>query len=119
MENKIQSTATAEHYTWGGVCDGWRLVATPGLSVIEERMPPGSSEQRHHHERARQYFYVLAGTLTMEIEGCEHILHAGEGVEVHPGQKHQALNRDTTDARFLVISQPPTQGDRIEDTGGV
>jgi mannose-6-phosphate isomerase-like protein (cupin superfamily) len=113
--NKATSITTAEHYNWGEVCDGWRLVATPELSVIEERMPPGSREQRHHHERARQFFYTLAGTLTMEIEGREYSLRAGEGIEVHPGQKHQALNRETVGARFLVISQPPTQGDRVVD----
>jgi len=111
--NKIINTKNAEHYTWGEVCDGWRLVAGSDLSVIEERMPPGSSEQRHHHERARQFFYVLAGSLTMEIDGREHPLRAGEGIEVHPGQKHQAFNREATDARFLVISHPSTQGDRV------
>jgi mannose-6-phosphate isomerase-like protein (cupin superfamily) len=116
MKNQIAiavSTLTAEHYSWGEVCDGWRLLATPGLSVIEERMPPGSSEQRHHHDRARQFFYNLAGTLTMEIEGREYRLQSGEGIEVHPAQKHQAFNREAVDARFLVISQPSTQGDRV------
>jgi quercetin dioxygenase-like cupin family protein len=113
MENKVVTTATTEHYIWGEVCDGWRLLTTSDLTVIEERMPPRSSEQRHRHEQARQFFYVLAGTLTMEIEGSDHSLHAGEGIEVHPGQKHQAINRDTADARFLVISQPSTKGDRI------
>jgi mannose-6-phosphate isomerase-like protein (cupin superfamily) len=101
MKNQIAiavSTLTAEHYSWGEVCDGWRLLATPGLSVIEERMPPGSSEQRHHHDRARQFFYRL---------------QSGEGIEVHPAQKHQAFNREAVDARFLVISQPSTQGDRV------
>jgi mannose-6-phosphate isomerase-like protein (cupin superfamily) len=111
----VVSITTAEHYTWGEVCDGWRLVATPDLSVIEERMPPGSREQRHHHEHARQFFYTLAGALTMEIEGRDYSLHPGEGIEVHPGQKHQALNRETVDARFLVVSQPSTQGDRVFD----
>ena len=48
------STANAEHYTWGEVCDGWHLVRAAGLSVIEERMPAGSKEQRHWHQRARQ-----------------------------------------------------------------
>jgi len=39
------STATAEHYTWGDACDGWFLVRTPELQIIEERMPPGASER--------------------------------------------------------------------------
>ncbi len=108
-------TATAEHYTWGdpaNLCDGWHLVRTAELSVIEERMPPGAAEQRHFHRRARQLFYVLAGELTMECDGTEHALRAGDALEIAPGVAHQALNRGEVDARFLVTSQPPGQGDR-------
>jgi quercetin dioxygenase-like cupin family protein len=106
------SSATAEHYVWGDVCDGWHLVRSPELSVIEERMPPGTSEQRHKHERARQFFYVLAGELTMELEGTVHTLAAGARLEIAPGQAHQAMNRSAKDVRFLVVSQPPSHGDR-------
>ena len=107
------STATAEHYVWGEVCDGWHLVQTPELSVIEERMPPGASEQRHRHEFARQFFYVLAGVFTIEIEHHDFVLHAGEGIEVSPGQAHCAKNLSTGDVRILVTSQPPSHGDKV------
>ena len=52
-------TATAPHYVWGEGCDGWHLVRAAELSVIEERMSPGTSEKPHLHTRARQFFYVL------------------------------------------------------------
>lgn len=107
------STETAEHYVWGEVCDGWHLVRTPELSVIEERMPPGASEQRHRHEIARQFFYVLAGELTMEVDGGIHILKAGAGLEIAPGCAHQAMNRSDAEVRFLVVSQPRSHGDRV------
>ena len=42
-------------------------------------------------------------------------LKAGEGVEVSPGQAHQAMNRSGADVRFVVTSQPPSHGDRVED----
>jgi hypothetical protein len=41
--------ATAEHYVWGDVCDGWHLVKSPSLSVIQERVPPGGAEVKHYH----------------------------------------------------------------------
>jgi quercetin dioxygenase-like cupin family protein len=63
------STANAAHYHWGQSCDGWHLLATDDLSVIEERMPPGSVEQRHRHAYARQFFYVLDGEAVLELEG--------------------------------------------------
>jgi mannose-6-phosphate isomerase-like protein (cupin superfamily) len=106
------SRAVAEHYPWGAGCDGWHLVRDAGLSVIEERMPPGSAEARHRHARSRQFFYVLAGVLTMELDDAVHSLGSGDGIEVAPGVAHQAFNRGTTDARFLVVSAPPSHGDR-------
>lgn len=107
------STNTAEHYTWGDGCDGWHLVRTPELSVIEERMPSGASEVRHSHAYARQFFYVLEGELTMEVEGAVHTLLAGGGVEIAPGQAHQATNLSGSDVRFLMTSRPPSHGDRV------
>jgi mannose-6-phosphate isomerase-like protein (cupin superfamily) len=103
----------AEHYQWGQGCDGWHLVRGEGLSVIEERMPPGAYEQRHFHERARQFFYVLDGELTMEIGGERLTVRTREGVEIAPGEAHQARNDSTTEVRFLVISSPPSHGDRV------
>lgn len=106
------SASSAEHYTWGGACDGWHLVRDESLSIIEERMPPGSHEQRHFHTLSRQFFYVLSGELTMELAGHNHHLAAGQGIEINPGDPHQARNESENDVRFLVISSPPSHGDR-------
>lgn len=106
------STANADHYSWGGQCDGWHLVRAQGLSVIEERMPPGTAEVKHWHTRARQFFYVVSGTLMMDVEGVEHELAPGTGIEIKQGLAHQARNDGSEDVRFLVISSPPHQGDR-------
>ena len=113
MSNHV-SAATAEHYTWGDCCDGWFLLRTPGLHIIEERMPPGTAERAHHHARARQFFYVLEGELTMLFAERELLLRTGEGMEVVPGEVHQAMNRGPAPVRFLVTSQPPSHGDRID-----
>ena len=108
------SAATAEHYTWGDACDGWFLVRTPELHIIEERMPAGAAERAHHHERARQFFYVLEGELTMVLGAGEFGICCGEGLEIAPGEVHQAVNRGPQPVRFLVTSQPPSHGDRID-----
>jgi mannose-6-phosphate isomerase-like protein (cupin superfamily) len=108
------STATASQYSWGGICEGWHLVKAAGLSVIEERMPPNTSETRHWHARARQFFYVLSGTLVLEVEGEHHELPPGFGIELPQGTAHQARNEGPEDTTFLVISAPPHQGDRRE-----
>ncbi|BCL75974.1 hypothetical protein JHS3_17100 [Jeongeupia sp. HS-3] len=109
----VIDTGSAEHYRWGGVCDGWHLVKQPGLSVIEERVPPGGSETRHAHARARQFFYVLAGELAIEVDGITHRVAAGQGLEIAPAHAHQLANSGGTDARFLVVSQPASHNDRL------
>jgi mannose-6-phosphate isomerase-like protein (cupin superfamily) len=122
MPATIISTANAEHYKWGGPnatdCDAWYLVKTPDLNIIEELMPPGTAETPHHHVRARQFVFVLEGQLTMMVEHHNFLLHPGEGLEVAPGQIHQAISRGAAAARFLMTSQPPSHDDRIEDQAG-
>jgi mannose-6-phosphate isomerase-like protein (cupin superfamily) len=112
----IVSKANAPHYAWGGNCDGWRLVQQDSLSVIEERMPAGASEVPHHHERARQFFYVLTGKLGMEIEGVLQEIPAGHGLEIAPGTRHRACNPGADPVTFILVSTPPTAGDRINAT---
>ena len=101
------SAANALHYTWGprnNPCDGWHLVRAPELSVILERMPAGTSETRHRHERARQFFFVLEGELTIAMESNELTLSPQRGIEIAPTAPHQVFNRSSQDVRFLVIS---------------
>ncbi|MGH7709494.1 MAG: MoaD/ThiS family protein [Vulcanimicrobiaceae bacterium] len=105
----------AEHYVWGGGCDGWHLVKTPTLSVIAERMPPGAAERLHHHERAHQFFYVLEGAATFEIAGVQTIVQPGAGIEIAPGAVHRVSNHTTAPIEFVAVSQPPTHGDRVDD----
>ena len=105
---------TALHYTWGTGCDGWILSPSHDMLVIEERMPPKAFEQRHFHSKARQFFYVLNGQLTMELEGELHHVPARSGIEIVPGAKHQARNDSDDDVNFLVVSSPTTRGDRTD-----
>jgi mannose-6-phosphate isomerase-like protein (cupin superfamily) len=109
------SRANAEHYRWGNDCDGWHLVKDERLSVIEEFMPSGGHEVRHYHQKAQQFFYILSGEVIMEVEGRNTLLAAGTGMRILPGMRHQISNPSSGPARFLVISQPPSHGDRIAE----
>jgi mannose-6-phosphate isomerase-like protein (cupin superfamily) len=115
---RVISTSNAEHYTWPSaigehICDGWHLHRSETLSVIEERMPPGTAEQRHMHQHTTQFFYALAGELTIELNGEEFHLAPFAGLTVPAQTPHQVFNRGSEDARFLVISQPSSHGDRV------
>jgi mannose-6-phosphate isomerase-like protein (cupin superfamily) len=105
------STANAEHYIWGEVCDGWRLLKHSDLSVVQERVPPGASEIKHLHSHARQFFYVLSGTASLEFDNHSITFGTGEGVHVPPQTPHRFYNASDEDVVFLVISTPTTEGD--------
>ena len=102
----------AEHYRWGEQCDGWILMNRPGCEVIQERMPLGTQERKHRHLKASQFFYVLSGTLVLEVEGRTVELPPYHGEEVQAGLAHQVFNRSSGPVEFLVLSQPSTRGDR-------
>lgn len=107
------SIRTGKHYVWGDNCDGWNLAASPNLSVIQERVPGGSSEVRHLHNRAEQFFYVLAGIATLEAAGEVHVLRSNDGFHVPAGVPHTLSNQHEHVLEFLVISTPPSHGDRV------
>ncbi len=105
--------ATAEHYRWGSVCEGWRLLDRPDLTVIQERIPPDAGEVKHVHRHARQLFFVLEGQLQIELHGDLHVLEVGDALEVPPEQSHRVRNVSSADVSFLVVSAPSTRGDRV------
>jgi mannose-6-phosphate isomerase-like protein (cupin superfamily) len=107
------SKETADHYVWGTNCDGWYLLKEDSLSIIHERMPPGTEETRHYHNRSRQFFFALLGTITIEINGELNELNQQEGLEVPPMTPHQVFNKTNSPIEFLIISQPTTTDDRI------
>jgi mannose-6-phosphate isomerase-like protein (cupin superfamily) len=110
---EIVSKENAEHYIWGEICDGWHLLKSSNLSVIEERVPPGGSEVWHFHERSHQFFYVLSGEASMEIADQKLVIGSHQGLSVPPNMPHRLLNETQQDVLFLTISAPMSHGDRI------
>lgn len=84
------------------------------MSVIAERVPPGSKEIRHFHYVARQFFFILSGCAVVEVNGERITLAEGQGIEVAAGIPHQFINESPEDVHFLVVSHPSTRGDRVE-----
>jgi mannose-6-phosphate isomerase-like protein (cupin superfamily) len=104
---------TGRHYVWGGDCDGWHLVETESLSVIEERIPPDGGEVLHWHGKSQQLFYILSGVATFVSDGVETVVAAGEAYHVRPGVRHRISNAGKEDLRFIVVSEPKSHGDRV------
>ncbi len=104
---------TAKHYLWKDVCDGWHLVEHEELSIIAEKMPPNTAEDMHYHQKARQFFYILAGQVTMRFAEHEEVLNTGDGIEIAPLEAHQMTNISCKDAEFIVVSMPKSHGDKV------
>jgi mannose-6-phosphate isomerase-like protein (cupin superfamily) len=110
----LTNTKNAKHYSWGNGCDGWYLLESPEMTIIQERMPAGAAEKMHRHTRSRQFFYVLSGTATMIHDGESTTIHARDGLEIAPGIAHQISNHGGAPLEIIVTSQPPSHGDRID-----
>lgn len=109
-----QSIKNSEHYTWGNNCDGWHLLKSEELSVIQERMPANTAEVLHYHPSTQQVFFVLSGIATFEVNGETHKVTSNESIHIPKKTLHKISNLQTEDLGFLVISQPKSHGDRVE-----
>lgn len=110
----IKDTENSEHYIWGNRCDGWHLVQSSSLSIIQEKMPPRASESLHYHEAAQQFFFILKGDATFEVNGKTYEVQAGQGFHILPGQQHRIVNKSSEALEFIVTSEPKPHGDRID-----
>ncbi|MCD7978745.1 MAG: cupin domain-containing protein [Tannerellaceae bacterium] len=109
----VKSVENAEHYMWGNHCEGWHLLKTDSLSIIQEKMPPHTAEALHLHTHAQQFFYILKGMAVFEVEGEWVEVKEKQGFHIEPNQKHRILNNTDNDLEFLVISEPKSHGDRF------
>ena len=109
---KVSTQESLKHYQWGEGCDGWNFVDETSLSVKQERMPAGTSEALHYHQQAQQFFFILKGIASFEIEGESIILKEQEGIHIQPRQKHRISNHTESELVFILSSQPSTKNDR-------
>ncbi len=102
----------SEHYKWGDDCDGWHLLKSEDISIIKEKMPPGTQERVHFHENSRQFFFIISGEATFIIDGQNFVVGLHEGVEIEPKEVHQICNESSEVLEFILFSHPATLTDR-------
>jgi mannose-6-phosphate isomerase-like protein (cupin superfamily) len=66
-------------------------VTTIGINQIV--LEPRQRGRVHRHARQEEVYLVLDGTLTMVLEGDEHVLERGELLRVAPAVRRQLVNR--------------------------
>jgi mannose-6-phosphate isomerase-like protein (cupin superfamily) len=85
-------------------------LATDGKSecswAIAKFDPKGVSSLHFHNERTENY-YVLSGKAKILLDGKEHILTAGDHLEILTRQQHQVINESDKEKLALVVKCEP------------
>lgn len=76
-------------------------VSTFGMNQII--LGPGERGRIHRHHLQEEVYLVLAGTLTVYVEGDPHQLGAGELLRVAPGWRRQLVNRHDEPVSILAL----------------
>ena len=78
-------------------------------SLAEATVPAGCSTHRHYHKLSEEFYFILEGTGTMEIDGEERQVTAGDAILIPPGAWHTITA--TVSLRFLCCCAPPYSHD--------
>ncbi len=74
-------------------------------SLAEATVPAGWATQRHHHKLTEEFYFILEGAGSMEINGDLREVGPGDAVLIPAGAWHQITAAQTL--RFLCCCAPP------------
>ena len=78
-------------------------------SLAEASIPAGRSTDRHYHKKSEEFYFLLEGNGTMEIDGEKRSVAPGDAILIPPGAWHQITA--STALRFLCCCAPPYSHD--------
>jgi len=76
-------------------------VSSFGINLLT--LEPGQRGRIHAHERQEEVYLVLAGELTLLVEGTEHVLGPGRLARVGPAVRRQLVNRGRERLELLAL----------------
>ncbi len=74
-------------------------------SLAEARVPAGSATQRHYHKIAEEFYFILEGRGTIEIDGETRAVGPGDAILIPSGAWHTIAAEKSL--RFLCCCAPP------------
>jgi len=83
------------------------------LAVLEFLWPQGSGSPLHVHHNEDEWFYVIAGELTLWVDGKVIQAPAGSFVYGPRDIPHTFLVTSTEPARFLMVTEPAPFADFV------
>jgi uncharacterized cupin superfamily protein len=80
-----------------------RLLGVTSFGLNQMILRPGQRSRIHRHKLQEEVYLVLAGTLTLSVEGEERELGQGELARVAPDVRRQLTNRGTEDLLMVAL----------------
>ena len=80
-------------------------------SLAEATLPPDGSTQRHYHRLSEEFYFILEGGGTMEIDGEARLVGPGDAILIPAGAWHQIRSDKASALRFLCCCAPPYSHD--------
>ena len=80
-----------------------RMLGVTSFGLNQILLRPGQRGRIHRHTAQEEVYVVLAGTLTLGIEGEERELGQGELARVAPDVRRQISNRGTEDVLLIAL----------------
>jgi len=109
LRNKLNTT----RIEWSAGCFSWHLIDDKKVSIKMEEINPGGRSDAHFHTKSIQFFFVLEGKASFNLENTQVELKKHEGIEIPLESKHQILNTGENNLLFLLVSIPPVHEDDI------
>ena len=76
-------------------------------SLAEATLPTGCQTDRHYHKQSEEFYFILKGKGTMEIDGAEKEVSVGDAILIPRNAWHQITASE--DLQFLCCCAPPYQ----------
>jgi mannose-6-phosphate isomerase-like protein (cupin superfamily) len=78
-------------------------------SIAHGIVPGGESTLPHNLQKSTEFYYILQGTGSMQIDGETSPVHPGQIVMIPPGAIQHIHNTGTCDLVFLCVISPKWQ----------
>lgn len=102
------------HHTPGAFFYGKRGEIPIRINSMSMRADePFPEEKSHYHKESTQYFVVLEGMLTIEVDGEIVDVIPEAGLEITPGTPYRSV-RHTGDTTFIVVGDVNKEEDRVQ-----
>ena len=75
-------------------------------SLAEATLPAGAATDRHYHKVSEEFYYLLDGRGTMEVDGETREVGPGDAILIPAGAWHQICAAEAP-LRFLCCCAPP------------